>query len=81
MSDGDEDHEFFWVQRRTGGCVALSRAACTLGLHAAAASLRGDALGFVADARIDSEVVVAALESVMAGFWRRVDGGYQIGDA
>lgn len=81
MRNLDEDRQFLRVEPRAGEYVMLSRAACMLGLYAAAASLRNNTPGFIADARLGSDTTLTAMELVLSGLWRRVDGGYEIADA
>ena len=81
MSNPNEVRDFIWVEPHHGDYVMLSRAAGMLALHAAAASLRRNTPGFIPDERLGSDTTLLALELVLSGLWRRVEGGYDIADA
>lgn len=80
MSEFEDHCEFLRVEQRSGKNLVLSRAACMLGLYAAAASLRSTTPGFIGDDRLGSDTSLSAMELVLSGHWRRAEGGYQIGD-
>lgn len=81
VSNPNEVRDFIWVEPHHGDYVMLSRAAGMLALHAAAASMRRNTPGFIPDERLGSDTTLLALELVLSGLWRRVEGGYDIADA
>lgn len=81
MSNPDEVRDVVWVEPHRGKHVMLSRAAGMLALWAAAASMRRNTPGFIPDERLGSDTTLPALELVVSGLWRRVEGGYEIADA
>lgn len=78
MTTFGEDRQFLRVDLGVGEYTMLSRPACILALYAAAASLRNNTPGFIADARLGPDTTLAVIELVLCGLWRRVDGGYEI---
>jgi hypothetical protein len=80
MGNLGEDPQFLRVDLRVGEYTMLSRPACFLALYAAAASLRNNTPGFIADAQLGPDTTLAVIELVLCGLWRRVDGGYEITD-
>ena len=81
MSNPDEIRDWVWVEPCHGDHVMLSRAAGMLALYAAVVSMRCSTPGFVPDERIGFDTTLPALELVLSGLWRRVEGGYEIADA
>ena len=81
VSNPKKVRDFVWVESRPGNHVMLSRAAGMLALYAAAASMRRNTPGFIPDERLGSDTTLPALELVVSGLWRRVEGGYEIAGA